>query len=80
MKKIKIIDRKLGRERALGQAYKSEKLIEIDPRLRSRRRITVLVHEVMHVVFPRMSESRVDRASATIGKMVWEDGYRRIER
>lgn len=77
-KKIKLVDRKLGRERALGQAYSSDKIIEIDPRLRSKVRLSVAIHEALHVVFPDMSENKIDKAAPKIAKTLWDDGYRRI--
>lgn len=79
-KKIKLVDKKLGRERALGQAYSGERLVEIDPRLRSKVRLSVAIHEFLHIVFPDMSESKIDRAAPKIAKALWADGYRRIYR
>lgn len=76
----KIVEKKLGRERAWGQSYAGEKMIEIDPRLRSKRRLTVLLHEALHVHFPDMSETAVDKASIFLGNIAWNDGYRRIHK
>lgn len=76
-KRIRLIEKKLGRERALGQAFSSERLIEIDPRLRSKIRLSVSIHEILHVVFPEMSESRIDKAAPTIADTLWRDGFRR---
>jgi len=75
--KVIIRDRRLGRENALGLAH-SDGVIEIDPRLSARRRLTILIHEAMHIAFPDMAETTVERKSALIGKLVWRDGYRRF--
>jgi len=79
-KKIKIEEKKLGRERAWGQMFSGENKIQIDPRLKAKRRLTIVIHECLHVLFPNMSETIVDKASIKIGKVLWEDRYRRIER
>ena len=34
--KIKVIDKKLGRQRAVGQAYTDAKVIEVDPRQKAK--------------------------------------------
>ena len=79
-KKIKLVDKKLGRERALGQACSSDNIIEIDPRLRPKIRLSVAIHEALHVVFPDMSESKINRSAPKIAQMIWDDGYRRIQK
>ena len=61
-KGAKVIWRKLGKERAWGQATIGENLIEIDPRLGAKRQLEVLCHEQIHLTFPELSEPQVDRA------------------
>jgi len=77
-KKIKVVFKKLKRERALGQAIKAENLIELDPRLRSRAMLSTAVHEVLHIVAGEWSESRVERASQKIANVLWHLGFRRV--
>jgi len=76
---ITIVNRKLRREAALGLAWfdPDYSLIELDPRMTPRRRLTILIHEAMHIAFPDMAESVVDRKSAMIAKLIHKDGYRR---
>lgn len=79
--KISIKERKLGREKAWGQCWKDGiPKIEIDPRLKSRRYLTILIHELLHACCPEMSETEVDRVSARIGKYLWLQRFRRIEK
>jgi len=78
--RLKIVERKLGRERAYGQCYKSENLIEIDPRQLSRSYLNTLIHETLHCVFPQMAESTVYRAAGKICRAVWERDFRRIKK
>lgn len=81
LRRIKIIERKLGRERAIGQATHGEDKIEIDPRHpRSRDRLDTVVHEVIHLIAPHLSEEVVIAHAATLSDTLWRDGWRRVER
>ena len=77
-RKSKVVWVKLGRQKAWGQATIGEGLIEIDPRLGARRQLEVLCHEQVHLTFPEMSESQVDRAGKDLCKMLWSQNYRRV--
>ncbi len=79
-KKIKVIERKLGREKAMGQAWMGEDLIEIDNRLNNKEYLFCLLHEVLHICFPNLSEKEVLKYEKVFGKTVWEQGYRRIHK
>lgn len=79
-RRMKIVERKLGRERALGQAFKEDKLIEIDPRQPSKEYLDTVLHEGLHIVFPKMTEREVAAVSRKLSKLVWRQGYRRIYR
>lgn len=76
----KIVFRKLGKERAWGQAWHDEKspLIEIDPRLGAKRQLEVLVHEASHIIQPELSESKIDAIGKFICEVLWNQNYRRV--
>lgn len=78
--RLKIVERKLGRERAHGQCWKGENLIEIDPRQTARGYLNTLIHETLHCIFPAMSESTVNRAASKICRVVWERDFRRLKK
>ena len=78
--KIRIKDRKLGKEKAVGQAHHGDNLIEIDPRQRSRERLDTVCHEVIHLIGPHLSEEIVESHANTLSDVLWRDGWRRIER
>jgi len=81
-KVIVLQERKLGRERAHGQAVDlgtDNPLIELDPKLAGFERLTILVHEATHVAFPTMSERQVIRAGKLIAAVLWADNYRRAD-
>lgn len=76
--RIRIVEKKLGRERALGQCYHGENVVEIDPRQGERERLDTLIHEVLHLAKPDLIEDEVIRMANILSKQVWKCGYRRI--
>lgn len=76
--KIRIKYRKLGKEKAWGIAH-SDGLIEIDPSVKSRKHLEIVIHEVMHILFPEASEEEIENKSITLTKILWAEHYRRIE-
>lgn len=75
-KKLKIQERKLGRESAWGTYL--DNLIEIDPRQKSRRYLDTCIHELLHHADSTLSESRVSKISSVITHGLWEQNFRRI--
>ncbi len=78
MPRIKIVYRKLGREQAYGVSS-SDGVIEIDSRLRSKKHLEVLIHEVLHILQPSDSEEEIIKKSVTLTKILWKEGYRRVD-
>jgi hypothetical protein len=78
MLKIKIIYRKLGREKAHGMAS-SDGIVELDERLKGKKHLEILIHEVLHLLYPRNSEETIVRNSVTLTRILWKEGYRRID-
>ena len=76
--RIKIIYRKLGKEQAYGIAS-SDGIIEIDSRLKSKKHLEVLIHELLHLLNPKDTEDMVIKKSVTLTKILWQEGYRRID-
>ena len=77
-KEIKIIYKKLGRNKVHGYAYK-DGTIEIDSRLKGKKHLEILLHEIFHVFNYRESEEKIVLKSVTLTKILWEQGYRRID-
>lgn len=78
MKSIPIVERKLGREDALGQCI-YDKGIEIDPRLKPKDRLDTVIHEVLHWQNPHRSEKWVIKTAHAICRSLWKDNWRRIQ-
>lgn len=81
MKKIKIQirHRKLGREKADGLAWKEDRVIEIDERIKGKNHLETVIHEVQHVQNPKWPEIMVQGKSQELAEVLWEMGYRRCE-
>ena len=77
-KPIKVVWRKLGKEKVWGRATIGAGLVEVDPRMTARRQLEVLIHEVAHHCHPDMSEGEVDRAGKMISEVLWAENYRRV--
>jgi hypothetical protein len=76
--KIKLVERKLGREKALGMAHHGDALVEISPNQSSRERLDTVIHETLHLLDPKMSEKQVNSYARRISKVLWKDNWRRI--
>jgi hypothetical protein len=76
--KIKIIIRKLGKERCVGQAYQGENLIEIDPRQNSKDFLGTAIHESLHILYPDLTEEEIIHAEEIMSDVIWRLNYRRI--
>ena len=79
MKLMKVVERKLGRERAYGQAILKGAIIEITPTQSERERIDTLIHEAMHLIpqTKTLDEAAVVKASNSLSHLMWQQGYRR---
>ena len=76
--RIKIIYRKLGKEQAYGLSS-SDGIIEIDERLKGKKMMEILIHEVLHLLNPKDDEKTIIRKSVTLTKVLWKEGYRKID-
>ena len=77
---MKVIHRKLGKEKADGLAHIDSNTIEIDERLKGRYRLEITIHEALHILYPKDSETAIIRKSKRITKVLWEQGYRKVEK
>jgi hypothetical protein len=76
--RIKIIYKKLGREQAHGIA-ESDGVIYIDPRLKGRKMLEIVLHECLHILNKTDDEETIIRKSVTLTKVLWKEGYRKID-
>jgi hypothetical protein len=78
MRRIKVQYTKLGKQKAWGLAH-SDELIEVDIRLKGRKAMEILIHEICHILAPGDSEEEVVRKSIILTKTLWHEGYRKID-
>mgnify|MGYP003340817514 CR=1 FL=1 len=76
--RIRIKYRKLGKEQAYGIA-ESDGNIYIDERLKGKKHLEILLHEVLHLLNPTEDEKTIIRKSVTLTKILWNEGYRRVD-
>ena len=69
VRKIKIVKRVL--KQYLGYAYTDQDKIEIDPRQSSRRYLNTLIHEILHMLYPEDSETKITNNADTITHYIW---------
>ena len=80
IKKLKIVEKKLGREKAWGFCYWDKPKIEIDVRAKGKKRLGYLVHELIHKAFgPELAEYKVIIAERIIRDGLWQDNYRQVD-
>lgn len=78
-KKTKVIERHLGREKALGIAHIGVNKIEIDPRLKTKKYCEILLHEKLHLLNPEWSETKILKQSKELANLLWDNHYRWVE-
>lgn len=76
---MEVKDKKLGKQGAWGQAFEHLNLIELDIRLVGKKHLEILLHEILHILEPEWSETKVKRTSKEITKVLWLQKYRRID-
>lgn len=74
---IKIEEKKLGRERMHGYTFKDT--IVLDPRLKPRKHFEIIIHEMLHQLYPEMSETNVKKSSKKLARFLWEYGFRKVD-
>lgn len=74
----KVVIRKLGKEKAYGQAFVKENLIEIDPRQKPKTLLDTEIHEFLHIRFPDWSETKVKKEAKILRDYLWKLNYRKI--
>jgi hypothetical protein len=72
--------------RAAGWAYLPDaknptlpRKILIDDRLVNRGKLETIVHELLHVCFPTVSEEHITESARDIARVLWALGYREIK-
>lgn len=78
-KSFKVIESKLGRNKAWGMAHTDDNVIEIDARLKGRKKMEIIIHEAMHLLNPKFTEKEVIRQSKKLCLTLWDLHYRQVD-
>ena len=76
--RIKVKYKKLGKQKAWGLAD-SDGTIYIDPRLKGKKALEILIHECLHILWKEEDEEQVINKSISLCNAIWQQRYRRIE-
>ena len=76
--KIRIIYKKLGKEKAHGIACSDGEIL-IDSRLKGKKRLEIINHELLHYLFPELEEEEIVEKSVILTNTLWFEGYRMID-
>jgi hypothetical protein len=55
---------------------KKPRRIVLHDGMRGRHRLTILLHELLHAIFPQASEEVVEQAGKDLSKVLWAHSYR----
>ena len=80
-KTIRLTERKLGKESALGLCWHGPvPHIELDPRQKSKDRLDSTIHEVAHCIWPEFEEETIVKIAQRMASVLWAVGWRRIHK
>ncbi len=80
----KVVEKKLGRNQAVGLAFNEKKdgkrlgEIHIDPRQTNLDYFDTLIHEKLHMMHPSWSEKKVATEATQLAKFLWRNKYRKV--
>ncbi|MDB5282854.1 MAG: hypothetical protein JWO06_1929 [Bacteroidota bacterium] len=78
-RKLKVVEVKLGRERALGIADYENFNILVDPRQKPYEYLNTMVHELIHHMAPSWDESKVAWWANRLSRFLWSHNYRQVK-
>jgi hypothetical protein len=60
-----------------GLCTPAQRLIDIAWDLRKRKRLEIVIHELIHAISPGRSEAKVAAEARELSRALWRYGYRR---
>jgi len=80
MKRLpKVVIKRLGRERAVGEAIFGENIIHVDPRQTPVDFMDTMIHEAAHLAWPDMPEAEIADGATFIARVLWSQGFRKCD-
>ena len=59
-----------------GETDLSKREIRVEESLKGKKRLEILIHELLHACLPILEEECVDQMGKDIANVLWKDGYR----
>lgn len=78
-KPIKVLYSHLGQYKAVGLAWKEDRIIAIDKRLKGIQELETIIHELEHVQNPEWSEAKVTKIAKEKAQILWDLNYRKVD-
>jgi hypothetical protein len=78
-KPIKVIYSKLGQYKAVGLAWKEDRVIAIDKRLKGINELETIIHEIEHIQNPEWSETKVTNTAKEKAQILWDLGFIKVD-
>lgn len=75
----KVIETKLGRNKAEGIMSYEENTIYIDERLKGINKLETYIHEFIHFQRPKVNENTVLREAKELAEFLWKYNVRFVE-
>jgi hypothetical protein len=47
--------------------------------LKGKKHLEIMIHEILHILNPTDSELAIIKKSITLTKVLWKEGYRRVD-
>lgn len=79
MKRIKVKYEKLGKAKSWGIAHCGMNTIEIDSRLTGKKQMEIMLHESLHIMFPKLTEQEIEKKSILLTNTLWHEGFRKVD-
>jgi hypothetical protein len=78
-KKIKILHKKLGKDKVWGLADIDDYCIVIDERAVGKKHLEIVIHECLHLLHPSADESSITHQAISLTDVLWKLKYRRVD-
>jgi hypothetical protein len=64
----------------LGYAWREDWRIDVDPRQAPQERLDTIIHEALHLLFPKLTERKTTYRAVQLSNLLWRQGYRRVKK
>jgi hypothetical protein len=77
LKPIRVIYKKL--KDMYGEADLGCNRVYIDRTIKGIKHLEILLHESLHILYPKAPEDEIVNSSIRLAKTLWSQGYRRVD-